>query len=55
VSVAARSRQRQQMATTFNLATQTLPVTGTYTILVDARMANTGSINVALTTVTEPA
>jgi hypothetical protein len=33
----------------FNLATQTLPTTGTYTIVVDPSAANTGSVNVAVT------
>jgi YD repeat-containing protein len=33
----------------FNLAQQTLPVTGTYTVVVDPSKANTGSINVAVT------
>jgi uncharacterized protein YhfF len=33
----------------FNLATQTLPVTGTYTITVDPSGANTGSLNLSVT------
>jgi len=33
----------------FNLAQQTLPVTGTYAVVVDPSKANTGSINVAVT------
>jgi hypothetical protein len=33
----------------FNLTTQTLPVTGTYTIFVNPNGANTGSINIATT------
>ena len=33
----------------FNLSTQTLPTTGTYTIVVDPSAANTGSINVSVT------
>jgi hypothetical protein len=33
----------------FNLAQQTLPETGTYTVVVDPSKANTGSINVAVT------
>jgi hypothetical protein len=33
----------------FNLATQTLPTTGTYTIVVDPPGATTGSINVSVT------
>ena len=36
-------------AGSFNLSTQTLPTTGTYTILVDPAFTNTGSINVAVT------
>jgi hypothetical protein len=36
-------------AGSFNLSTQTLPATGTYTILVDPAITNTGSINVAVT------
>jgi hypothetical protein len=36
-------------AASFNLATQTLPTTGTYTVLVDPAATNTGSINVAVT------
>jgi hypothetical protein len=34
---------------TFNVATQTLPTTGTYTIVVDPGTANTGSVNVTVT------
>jgi hypothetical protein len=33
----------------FNLATQTLPATGTYTIVVDPAGANTGTVNVSVT------
>jgi hypothetical protein len=33
----------------FNLATQVLPTTGTYTIVVDPSSNNTGSVNVAVT------
>jgi len=33
----------------FNLAQQTLPVTGTYTVVVDPSQWNTGSMNVAVT------
>jgi hypothetical protein len=33
----------------FNLSTQTLPTTGTYTIVVDPSQAGTGSINVSVT------
>jgi hypothetical protein len=33
----------------FNLATQTLPTTGTYTIVVDPAGVNTGSISVSVT------
>lgn len=33
----------------FNLATQTLPTTGTYTIVVDPPGANTGTVNVSVT------
>jgi hypothetical protein len=33
----------------FNLAQQTLPVTGTYTIVIDPSGANTGSINLSVT------
>jgi lipid-binding SYLF domain-containing protein len=36
-------------ASSFNLTTQTLPTTGTYTILVDPAGTNTGSMNVAVT------
>jgi hypothetical protein len=36
-------------AASFNLATQTLPVTGTYTITIDPDSANTGSMNVSVT------
>lgn len=36
-------------ASSFNLATQTLATTGTYTIIVDPSGANTGSINVSVT------
>jgi YD repeat-containing protein len=36
-------------AASFNLSTQTLPATGTYTILVDPASTNTGGINVAVT------
>jgi uncharacterized membrane protein affecting hemolysin expression len=36
-------------AGSFSLSTQTLPATGTYTILVDPASTNTGSINVAVT------
>jgi len=34
---------------TFNLATQTLPVTGTYTITVDPNGASTGNLNLSVT------
>jgi len=34
----------------FNLATQTLPATGTYTIAIDPGGSNTGSLNVSVTT-----
>src|SRR5215213_1846420 len=34
---------------TFNLATQTLPVTGTYTVIVDPNSASTGSLNLSVT------
>jgi hypothetical protein len=37
-------------ASSFNLAGQTLSVTGTYTIVIDPNGANSGSINVAVTT-----
>jgi YD repeat-containing protein len=37
------------VSTSFNLAPQTLPVTGTYTIFVDPNGSRTGSINVAAT------
>ena len=33
----------------FNLATQTLPTTGTYTIIVDPNGTNTGSLNISVT------
>jgi uncharacterized protein YhfF len=33
----------------FNLSTQTLPTTGTYTIVVDPSDVNTGTISVAVT------
>ena len=33
----------------FNLSTQTLPTTGTYSIVVDPNSANTGSLNVSVT------
>jgi hypothetical protein len=33
----------------FNLAQQTLPVTGTYTVVIDPSTSNTGSINVSVT------
>jgi hypothetical protein len=33
----------------FNLATQTLPVSGTYTITVDPSGPNTGSMNLSVT------
>jgi hypothetical protein len=36
-------------ASSFNLATQTLPTTGTYTITIDPSGANTGSMNVQVT------
>jgi hypothetical protein len=36
-------------AASFNLTTQTLPTTGTYTVLVDPSSANTGSLNVNVT------
>jgi hypothetical protein len=36
-------------AGTYNLATQTLPTTGTYTIKLDPTGDNTGSINVSVT------
>jgi hypothetical protein len=35
--------------TTFNLTTQTLPTTGTYTVLIDPSGTATGSINVRVT------
>jgi hypothetical protein len=38
------------LGTNFNLPMQTLPVTGTYTILVDPTGANSGAISVAVTT-----
>jgi hypothetical protein len=49
-----RPDQTQQTASTssassFNLATQTLVTTGTYTILVDPGSTNTGSMNVSVT------
>ncbi|HEY0873210.1 MAG TPA: IPT/TIG domain-containing protein [Vicinamibacterales bacterium] len=34
---------------TFSLTTQTLPVTGTYTVIVDPSQANTGSLSINLT------
>lgn len=34
---------------TFNLATQTLPVAGTYTVIVDPNSASTGSLNLSVT------
>lgn len=34
---------------TFNLTTQTLPSTGTYTVVIDPTLANTGSLNVNIT------
>jgi YD repeat-containing protein len=34
---------------TFNVATQTLPTTGTYTIVIDPGSTNTGSVNVTVT------
>jgi len=34
---------------TFNLATQTLPVAGTYTVIVDPNTASTGSLNLSVT------
>ena len=37
------------MGTTFNLATQTLPSTGTYTVVIDPSQANTGSLTVTIT------
>jgi hypothetical protein len=36
-------------AASFNLTTQTLPTTGTYTVLVDPSGANIGSLNVSVT------
>jgi YD repeat-containing protein len=36
-------------ASSFNLSTQTLPTTGTYTIVIDPAAANTGSITVSVT------
>lgn len=36
-------------AASFNLATQTLMVTGTYTVTVDPSVINTGNITVAVT------
>ncbi|MGI8836496.1 MAG: IPT/TIG domain-containing protein, partial [Pyrinomonadaceae bacterium] len=36
-------------ASSFNLATQTLPVTGTYTITIDPDSYNTGSMSVSVT------
>jgi hypothetical protein len=33
----------------FNLATQTLPTTGTYTITIDPSQTNTGTMNVQVT------
>ncbi len=35
---------------TFNLTTQTLPTTGTYTVVVDPQQANTGSLSISVTT-----
>jgi hypothetical protein len=34
---------------TFNLSTQTLPSTGTYTVVIDPTLANAGSLNVNIT------
>jgi hypothetical protein len=39
-----------QFLSSFNLSTQTLPSTGTYTILIDPDTTNTGSITVNVTT-----
>jgi hypothetical protein len=36
-------------ASSFNLATQTLPVSGTYTVVVDPTAANTGSLTLTAT------
>jgi hypothetical protein len=36
-------------SSSFNLTTQTLPTTGTYTITIDPSGANTGSMNVSVT------
>jgi hypothetical protein len=36
-------------ASSFNLSTQTLPTTGTYTIVIDPSGSNKGSVNVAVT------
>jgi hypothetical protein len=36
-------------AGTFNLATQTLPTTGTYTVTVNPDQFNTGSLNLSVT------
>jgi hypothetical protein len=36
-------------SSSFNLAQQTLPATGTYTIVIDPSVSNTGSMSVSLT------
>jgi YD repeat-containing protein len=41
--------QAIQSASSFNLAQQILPTTGTYTVVVDPQTANTGSLDVAVT------
>ena len=35
--------------TTFNLTTQTLPAAGTYTVVIDPTLANTGALTVSVT------
>jgi hypothetical protein len=40
---------QQHFVGSFNLSTQTLPVTGTYTIVIDPSDANIGSIVVSVT------
>jgi hypothetical protein len=37
-------------SSSFNLSTQTIPTTGTYTIVVDPSGTNTGSVNVSVST-----
>jgi YD repeat-containing protein len=41
--------QTSSTASSFNLATQTLPTTGTYTVVIDPETTKTGSLNVNLT------